>query len=152
MEDARNAWIDVASKVESLGLKLKLHLEQEASDDVAERVEGQTQNAFEDLSGKLTDAFDAFGNATRDDGVVSDVRDVAELVQEALVETFRAVGAEVAQAMEQFEDYAEQAAEKLAEATGIDLGVGGSDDPIEVTQSAPADDGADTAVEGETDA
>lgn len=139
MEDARSAWNDVASKVESLGLKLKLHLDQETDDQVAERAEGDTRNAFEELSGTVTDAFDAFGNAAKDDAVHADVRDIAELIKQALIETFEAVGAEIGDLMGQIEEYAEDAAEKLADAVGIDVDLDGSDaDVIEATETTEA--------------
>lgn len=120
MDEAKNAWKDVGDRVEALGLKLKLHLDQEMDVDIDERVEGETKSAFEDMSGKVTDAFDAFGNAARDDAVHSDVRELAELIKEALIETFRAVGAEVGNLVEQIEDYAEDAADEIAEALGMD--------------------------------
>lgn len=115
MEDVRASWQEVASQVEALGLKLKLHLEQEQDDAVQDRVEGETKNAFDEMAGKMTDAFDAFGNAAKDDGVQSDVHEIAELIRAALIKTFRAVGAEVEQIMDQIEDYAEDAAEKIAD-------------------------------------
>ena len=120
MEDAREAWKDVAEKVESLGLKLKLHLEQERDTADADRAEGETRNAFDELAGQVSDAFDAFGNAAKDDAVHSDVREIAELIKAALIETFQAVGAEIGDLMEQIEDYAEDAAEKLVDAVGLD--------------------------------
>lgn len=129
MEDARDAWKEVGNRVEALGLKLKLHLEQEQDDAVEDRAEGDTKNAFDELSGQVTDAFDAFGNAAKDDAVHSDVRELAELIKQALIETFQAVGAEIGDLMEQIEDYAEDAAEKLADAVG-----GGDDDTIEVAE------------------
>ena len=95
MEDARDAWKEVGDRVEALGLKLKLHLDQEQDAEVADRAEGDTNNAFEALSGQVTDAFDAFGNAAKDDAVHADVRELAELIKQALIETFQAVGAEV---------------------------------------------------------
>jgi len=120
MDDARDAWKDVATKVEALGLKLKLHLDQEKDVAVADRAEGDTSNAFDQLSTQVTDAFDAFGNAAKDEAVHADVQEIAQLIKEALIETFQAVGAEVGEIIEQIEDYAEDAAEELAEALGID--------------------------------
>ena len=110
MNDARDAWKNVGEQVEALGLKLKLHLKQEKDAAVASRDEGDTRNAFEDLSGKVTDAFDSFGNAAKDDAVLADVREIAELIKQALIDTFQAVGAEVGDLIEQIEDYAEGAA------------------------------------------
>jgi len=149
MEDARSAWTDVASKVESLGLKLKLHLDQETDDQVAERSEGDTRNAFEQLSGTVTDAFDAFGNAAKDDAVHADVREIAELIKQALIDTFEAVGAEVGDLMGQIEDYAEDAAEKFADAVGIDTD-GSDGDVIETTTSEVIETTTSESAEGDT--
>lgn len=141
MADARDAWKDVADKVESLGLKLKLHLEQEQDDTVAARSEGETSNAFEQLAGQVTEAFDSFGNAAKDGAVHDDVRAIAELIKQALIATFQAVGAEVGDLMEQIEDYAEDAAERIAGAVGPgDDGDGDDDDdegrsPVQDTPS-----------------
>lgn len=137
MEDAREAWKDVAERVESLGLKLKLHLEQEQDDDVTDRAEGDTSNAFDALAGQVTDAFDAFGNAANDEAVHADVREIAELIKQALIATFQAVGAEVGDLMEQIEDYAEDAADRIAEAVGLEDDDDDDDDdgPIELPSS-----------------
>lgn len=115
MDDPKESWKEVADRVEALGLKLKMHLEQEQDELVDDRQTGQTQSALDELSGKVSDAFDAFGNASRDEAVQSDVRSIAELIKEALIKTLRAVGAEVGGLMEQIEDYAEDAADKLSE-------------------------------------
>ncbi len=120
MDEARESWKDVAEKVESLGLKLKLHLEQERDHAVDERAAGDTSNAFEQLAGQVTDAFDSFGTAAKDDAVHSDVREIAELNKQALIGTFQAVGAEIGDLMEQIEDHAEDAAERITEAVGLD--------------------------------
>jgi len=130
MEDVRNSWKDVATTVEALGLKLKLHIDQEQDAAVDHRAEGDTKNAFDQLSGQVADAFDAFGNAAKDEAVHADVREIAELIKEALIETFRAVGAEIGDLMEQIEDYAEDAAEKLAEAVGIEDDDDDAESPI----------------------
>ena len=144
MNDASDAWKDVGSRVEALGLKLKMHLEQERDAAVTDRGEGDTKNAFEDLSGKVTDAFDAFGNAAKDDAVHADVREIAELIKQALIETFEAVGAEVGDLMDTIEDYAEDAAEKIADSIGLDVDLDDDDKikaavddgVIEITESA----------------
>lgn len=128
MEEARDAWKEVGSRVEALGLKLKLHLEEEKDQGVEHRGEGDTQNAFEELGSKVTDAFDAFGDAAKDDAVHADVREIAELIKQALIETFQAVGAEVGDLIEQIEDYAEDAAERIADAVGFDVDLDGDDD------------------------
>jgi len=121
MTDARDAWKEVAGKAESLGLKLKLHLEQEqgvgdAVADTEAEVDTATETAtdtsdaadpadsgaadakavIEDLSRKVQDAFDSIGNAAKDNAVHEDVKDMGRLFVEAISATFTAVGAEVA--------------------------------------------------------
>jgi len=147
VDDARDAWKDVATKVESLGLKLKLHLEQEQDAEVQDRVEGETKNAFDELSGTVTDAFDAFGNAAKDDAVHSDVQDIAELIKQALIETFQAVGAEVGDLIEKIEDYAEDAAERINDA------LDGDDSGDAATDAADSSDASaeDSPIELESD-
>jgi len=115
MDETRESWKEVADRVEALGLKLKMHLEQEQDDQIDDRAAGDTQNALDDLSGRVADAFDAFGNASKDEAVQQDVRTIADLIKIALIKTLRAVGAEVSGLMEQIEDYAEDAAEKLSD-------------------------------------
>ncbi|MCH9804417.1 hypothetical protein K0U73_11555 [bacterium] len=100
MEDTRDAWKNVAGKVESLGHKLKLHLEQEQDDAVQDRASSDTSNAFDQLAGQVTDAFDSLGNAAKDDAVQSDVREIAASIKHALITTFQAVGAQVGEMME----------------------------------------------------
>ena len=95
MDEVRDSWKQVASKVEALGLKLKLHLDQEADDSVEVPEEGEMQSAFDKFSSQVNDAFDAFGNAARDDAVKADVREIGDLLKEALTDTWRAVGAEI---------------------------------------------------------
>lgn len=120
MDETRESWKEVADRVEALGLKLKMHLEQEQDDQVDDRAAGDTQTALDDLSGRVSDAFDAFGNASKDEAVQQDVRTIADLIKVALIKTLRAVGAEVSGLMEQIEEYAEDAAEKLSESLDQD--------------------------------
>ena len=94
MAEAQDAWKEVASKAESLGLKLKLHLEQE-QDEASDREVGDTKAMVDELGQKLTDAFDSLGNAAKDPAVHSDVKDIGNTLRDALLSTFSAVGAEV---------------------------------------------------------
>ena len=94
MAEVQDAWREVASKAEALGLKLKLHLEQE-QDAGSDRVEGDTKAMVDDLSQKLTDAFESIGNAAKDKAVHEDVKDIGSTLRDALMSTFTAVGAEV---------------------------------------------------------
>jgi hypothetical protein len=94
MAEMQDSWKEVAGKAEALGLKLKLHLEQEQDDAHEAREEGDTKALVDELGRKLTDAFDSFGNAAKDPAVHEDVKDIGRLVKDALVTTFNAVGAE----------------------------------------------------------
>ncbi len=90
----QDRWTDVRSRVEGLGLKLKLHLQQE-DDDAVEREAGNTRAAFEDLGDRIEDAFEAFGNAAKDPAVRADVKEIGLLLKDAIQETMSQVGAEV---------------------------------------------------------
>lgn len=94
MAEVQDSWKDVAGKAEALGLKLKLHLEQER-DETEPREPGDTKALIDDLGNKLTDAFDSIGNAAKDPAVHDDVKDVGRLLRDALVTTFNAAGTEV---------------------------------------------------------
>lgn len=94
---AQDNWKEVKSKVEGLGLKLKLHLEQEddAADDTSKP--GDTRAAVEELGEKIQEAFAGFGHAAKDPAVRSDVKEIGTLLKDAMVNTFTEVGAEVGQ-------------------------------------------------------
>ncbi|MEM9564455.1 MAG: hypothetical protein AAGA93_17665 [Actinomycetota bacterium] len=87
----QDQWADVKSKVEGLGLKLKLHIQQEADED-DEREPGSTRAAMEDLGERLEDAFEAFGNAARDPAVRADVKEIGLLLRDALNDTMSQAG------------------------------------------------------------
>jgi len=95
MTEIQDSWKDVAGKAEALGLKLKLHLEQERDADDPGHSAGDTKALVDELGRKLTEAFDSFGNAAKDPAIHEDVKDVGRLVRDALVTTFHAVGEEV---------------------------------------------------------
>lgn len=94
MAEIQDSWKEVQGKAEALGLKLKLHLEQE-SDEGEPRTPGDTKAMVDDFTQKMTDAFDSMGNAAKDTAVHDDVKDMGRLFKDALVTTFNAVGAEV---------------------------------------------------------
>ena len=98
MAEIQDSWKEVAGKAESLGLKLKLHLEQEQADHAEGETnddESDTKALVDDLTKKVSDAFDSIGNAAKDPAVHDDVKDMGRLFKDALVSTFSAVGAEV---------------------------------------------------------
>ena len=73
MADPKKAWGDVGDALSALGLKLKLHAEQEMSEDQKEFT-----SALERLTGTVNDIFQGVGNAAKDPAVRDDARSVAE--------------------------------------------------------------------------
>jgi hypothetical protein len=73
MADSKKAWSDVGDAMSALGLKLKLHTEQEMSEDGKE-----VTSALERLAGTVKDIFEGMGGAVRDPAVRDDARTVAE--------------------------------------------------------------------------
>jgi hypothetical protein len=101
MADVKESWREVAAKAEALGMKLKMHLEQEdkmhleQEDNVSGERSGSTRAAIEDLGNRLRDAFDSFGTAAKDPAVRADVSDIGVLLKDALLTTFTTVSADV---------------------------------------------------------
>lgn len=93
-QQIREAWSSVADELEGLGLKLKLHLEQELAEDDDE----STEALFERLRERFDDAIDAVGNAAGDDAVRADLRETRERLVEAVAATFRTARQEVRRA------------------------------------------------------
>jgi hypothetical protein len=77
MTDVGSRWYEVGQRIEALALKLKLHFEQT----------GHAQESADPLAkirDSVTDAFEAAGNAVRDDAVKADVRETGRLFLDAL--------------------------------------------------------------------
>lgn len=74
MADPKKAWADVGDALSALGLKLKLHTEQETS----ETGEKEFTSGLQRLAGVVDDIFDSIGNAARDPAVRDDARSVAQ--------------------------------------------------------------------------
>ena len=79
MTDAKSAWEAVGDKLSSLGLKLKLHAEEEASDDSKEFT-----SALDRLTASINDVFDGLSNAARDPAVRDDARGIASAFADAV--------------------------------------------------------------------
>jgi hypothetical protein len=77
MTDVGSRWSEVGERLEALGLKLKLHFEQ------TDRKE-EAPDTFQKLRTSVTEAFDAAGNAVKDDAVKADVRETGRLFLDAL--------------------------------------------------------------------
>ena len=92
-------WKEVAKRAEALGLKLKLHLEQEADESDDSASPGDTKAVLDNLGDRLQDAFDSVGNASKDPAVRADVKEIGTLFKDALSETFSTVSSEVGDVM-----------------------------------------------------
>lgn len=84
MSDVPQEWRQVTEAVSGLALKLKLHLEQAATDD--DRAEAR--QALERLGDAVEDAFDAVRSAVKDPAVKDDAREVGAALKGALAATF----------------------------------------------------------------
>jgi DUF1365 family protein len=91
MDEQTRQWRELAERAEALALKLKMHLEQASDDDTRDTV----KDALGSLRSSIDEAFQAAGNAVKDDAVRDDVRAVGQLLTEALDNTFARVGREV---------------------------------------------------------
>ncbi len=139
---AQDDWKEVKSKMEGLGLKLKLHLEQEndESDDTA--TPGETKAAIEELGQKLQDAFASFSDAAKDPAVRTDLKDIGALLREAMINTFGEVGAEVGENLK-------KAGDKVNEKTGDRFKPGTSSDEANADGGGPVDS-VDTSADDAT--
>jgi len=79
MTTPESHWKAVGERVEALGQKLKEHLAQTDTTDLSQ--------ALDHLGRSVREAFDAAGNAVRDDAVRGDVREVGRLLGDAVAAT-----------------------------------------------------------------
>jgi hypothetical protein len=77
MSDVGSRWSEVGERIEALALKLKLHFQQAGRDEEATDPLGKVKDS-------VNDAFEAAGNAVRDDAVKADVRETGRLFLDAL--------------------------------------------------------------------
>ena len=122
MTELHEPWKNVASKAEALGLKLKLHLEQERDESDESAEPGDTKAAIEDFGKRLQDAFDSFGVAAKDPAVRADFKDIGSLVKDAITDTFSNVSTEVGDVMK-----------KATKRGAAEESASGGDDPQEDT-------------------
>lgn len=108
MSTHRENWEELATRIEGLGLKLKLHLQQEQSEtaaaaeaaaDTADAADAAAEppiiDSFSKLGDMLDDAFESMANATRDEGVRADVKDIGSLLKDAVGSTFASVSGDL---------------------------------------------------------
>jgi hypothetical protein len=77
MTDLHGRWSEVGERIEALALKLKLHFERTGRPD-------ESNEPMQKLRDSVNDAFEAAGNAVRDDAVKADVRETGRLFLDAL--------------------------------------------------------------------
>lgn len=84
MTDTRTAWTEVADHLSALCLKLKLHAEEEFSDDDVQEASGVDR-----LSAIVDQTVEAIEDAFEDDAVRDDARAVASSFLRAVQTTIR---------------------------------------------------------------
>jgi hypothetical protein len=91
MTGGQTQWGELSERLEALALKLKLHFEQTRDGEVPEAV-GRLRQGVED-------AFEAAGNAVKDEAVRADVREVGRLFADAVTTTMEKVSEDVRDAV-----------------------------------------------------
>jgi hypothetical protein len=92
MTGTKKAWQDVGERFEALGLKLKLHLEEERAD--RDEIESTgVREALDKAAAALDDVFDALGEAAEDVAVKNDLKELASSFGSAMESTFDDLGA-----------------------------------------------------------
>lgn len=83
MTSTQSSWAQLSDRLEALALKFKMHLEQSSSEELPEAL-GKLRRAVQD-------AFEATGNAVKDEAVRADVREAGRLFAESMSKTFAKV-------------------------------------------------------------
>lgn len=86
MEQTSEAWKALGSQVEALGLKLKLHFEQESSE--ASEAAATIKENLQKVGDALEHVFEGLGSAAADDAVKADAKEAGRLLLEAVNATF----------------------------------------------------------------
>ncbi len=93
MTKTRDAWAAVASDLDALAIKLKMHYEQAASADAE-----AAREALGRLRSAIDDTVDAFGHAATDIAVREDLDRVRTSIVDAFTKTFDGISAEFSDA------------------------------------------------------
>jgi Flp pilus assembly pilin Flp len=88
-EPNNNTWTEVSDRLDALTAKLRAHLDPPGANELP--------GALHNLRQAVKDAFDAAGAAVHDDAVRADVREVGQLLGDALAHAFTKFGADVKQ-------------------------------------------------------
>lgn len=86
MTDTTQAWARVSDRLSALALKVKLHAQEELSDEDLESKVG-----FERVRAVVNEAMDGIQDAYEDEAVRADARDVGQAFVDALDATIRDV-------------------------------------------------------------
>jgi hypothetical protein len=104
---AQDDWNEIKSRVEGLGLKLKMHVKQETGhlDDREPEPDsgshgdadshGKTRADIEELGEKLQEAFAGFSKASKDPAVRADVKEIGAMLKDTMIETISNVSSDV---------------------------------------------------------
>jgi hypothetical protein len=86
------AWAALGERLEALGLKLKLHVEQETG-EAGEAGDAATtiKESFERVGDALTSVFEGLDDAITDEAVRDDAKQAGRLLLEAVNTTFSSV-------------------------------------------------------------
>lgn len=87
MTETRNAWTEVADQLSALCLKLKLHAEEELSDE-----EVRSKAGLERLGAVIDETVDAIEDAYEDQAVRDNAREMARSFLHAVDTTVREAG------------------------------------------------------------
>ena len=92
MTSVGSKWSEIGERLEALALKLKLHFAQTRDG------EGDGADALDRLRKDIENAFEAAGNAVKDDAVRSDVKDVGVMFANAFSATLEKAASELREA------------------------------------------------------
>lgn len=84
MTDVRGSWSEVGDRFAALGLKMKLHVEEELSDR-----DREVDDSCARVRSQVDEVLDALGDAARDPAVRADVREVVDRIGDALALSLR---------------------------------------------------------------
>ena len=83
MADAREPWHQVGDRLGALALKLKLH----AQEEMSEERKAEARSAVERFGATIQGALDGLGDAARDPAVKEDVKAAREALSDAVSAT-----------------------------------------------------------------
>jgi len=93
MDASQEAWKALGSRVEALGLKLKLHFEQESGE--GREAATTIKESLEKVGDALEHVFESVGAAADDDALKADAKEAGRLLVDAVNATFSEAGEEL---------------------------------------------------------